>query len=429
MIRRGFTLIELALATVLGTIIIAAALAIFTSMDRADRRFERRFEETVAIERLHNTLRKAFGNIAMSEEPAPPNTPGIQATSATAGTTQPGRSTETDTSLSPASLPPPRFILLEDQNPDVRGMVNLSRALEGGGGSGVLAPQIMEVTLTQSPIGDARAAQLAAYESRMAVRLGLQDDNSSSNSAADSSRSSDSSSSSSRSSKRPSQDLAESAARDRAASLDAPAPVDEEDAFAGNLVRGQFFLRPGIADRRRRDDMNPDEIPWDLYWVRLRPRERIEAFDAPLAPPEYVGEPILIASGLRYFNVRIFKDRSWLRQHAATYFQHLPAYVQVEVETTTGIWAKWLFEVGWVMSAEVPKDANDGPLNAAGQPANGSVADKDGSTTSGDGKPVEGRKVESIIKFVEIPGAKSGSKSGSKSGPVSGPSSSKGGGK
>jgi prepilin-type N-terminal cleavage/methylation domain-containing protein len=409
-IRRGFTLIELALATMLGTIIVAAALAIFTSMDRADRRFERRFEETVAIERLHNTLRKTFGNIAMSEEAAPPGTPGVQSTSATAGTMQPGRSAEGDTSLTPASLPPPRFVLLEDQNPDVRSMVNLSRALEGGGGSGILAPQIMEVTLTQSPIGDARAAMLAAYETRMAVRLGLEDSGS---------READDQESESvprNESGNDREDLAESAARDRAAALDAPAPADEEDAFAGNLVRGQFFLRPGVADRRRRDEMNPDEIPWDLYWVRLRPRERIEAFDAPLAPPQYVGEPTLVASGLRYFNIRIFKDRGWIRQHAATYFQHLPAYVQVEVETTTGIWAKWLFEVGWVMSAEVPKDANEGPVNAAGQPIDADGAAKDGTTETvlgADGKPVEGRQIESIIKFVETPGSKSGSRSGS----------------
>lgn len=411
-IRRGFTLIELALATVLGTIIVAASLAIFTAMDRADRRFERRFEETVSIERLHNTLRKAFGNIAMSEEQAPPGTPGVQATNANAGTTQPGRATETESSLTPVSLPPPRFILLEDQNPEVQGMVNLSRALDGGGGSTVLAPQIMEVTLTQSPIGDARAAMIAAYESRMAVRLGLQSSRDSSSVSDDTERDSQSNNESAR------EDVAEASARNRAAALDAPAPASEEDAFAGNLVRGQFFLRPGIPDRRRRDDMNPDEVPWDLYWVRLRPRERVESFDVPLAPPQYAGEPILIASGLRYFNVRIFKDRSWIRQHSATYFQHLPAYVQVEVETTTGIWAKWLFEVGWVMSAEVPKDANDSPAIAGGAPIDKDGAPKDGAT-GGDGtaKPVEGRKIESIIKFVEVqPSKKGGSVTGGKGG-------------
>lgn len=407
MIRRGFTLIELALATVLGTIIVTAALAIFTAMDRADRRFERRFEETVAIERLHNTMRKAIGSIAMSEEAAPPGTPGVQATSATSGITQPGRSstssTEGDAPTEAVTLPPPRFILLEDPNPEVRGMVNLSRALEGGGGSGVLSPQIFEVTLTQSPIGDARAAMLAAYESRLALRLGLESASQTNSDAASADESS------SRSDQNPAGDLAESAARDRAAALDEPAPADEEDAFAGNLVRGQFFLRPGIADRRRRDEMNPDEVPWDLYWVRLRPRERVESFDAPLAPPQYVGEPILIASGLRYFNIRIFKNRGWMRQHAATYFQHLPAYIQVEVETTTGIWAKWLFEVGWVMSAEVPKEDNS-PTEVAGAPLDQSSPGKDGgagkdnATKSGTGgapKTVEGRKVESIIRFSE----------------------------
>ncbi len=423
MIRRGFTLIELALATVLGTIIIMASLAIFTAMDRADRRFERRFEETVSIERLHNTLRKAFGNIAMSEEAAPPGTPGVQSTSATAGTTQPGRAVEADASLTPASLPPPRFILMEDQNPELRAMVNLSRALDGGGGTGVLAPQMMEVTLTQSPIGDARAAMIAAYESRMAVRLGLIDGSKE--------QKPDDSSSDAKSSQRGA-DLVETAARDRAAALDAPAPADEEDAFAGNLVRGQFFLRPGVVDRRRRDDMNPEEVPWDLYWVRLRPRERVETFDAPLAPPEYFGEPVLVASGLRYFNVRIFKDRSWIRQHAATYFQHLPAYVQVEVETTTGIWAKWLFEVGWVMSAEVPKDANETmangqPLDRDGNPRDGKSAaggtDGTSKATTGngndanaaDGKPANGPKRESIIRFLEAqPASKGGSVSNGK---------------
>jgi len=403
--RRAFTLIELALATVLGTIIIAAALAIFTSMDRADRRFERRFEETVAVERLHNTLRKTFGSIAMSEEPAPPGTPGVQATNATAGTTQPGRAAEPDVSLTPLSLPPPRFIILEDQNPEVRSMVNLARALEGGGGGGVASPQILEVTLTQSPIGDARAAALAAYQARMAVRLGLQD---AANSDANSDTSSDESDASAANT---GEDLAESAARDRAAALDAPAAADEEDAFAGNLVRGQFFLRAGVPDRRRRDEMNPDEIPWDLYWVRMRPRERIESFDAPLAPPEYIGEPILIASGLRYFNVRLFKDRGWVRQHSATYFQHLPAYVQVEVETTTGIWAKWLFEVGWVMSAEVPKDANEAPADVSGQPLDrdGTKGGSESEGTTGSPGDNKGIKRESIIKFVEVaPATKSG---------------------
>ena len=90
------------------------------------------------------------------------------------------------------------------------------------------------------------------------------------------------------------------------------------------------------------------------------------------------------------------------------------------METTTGIWAKWLFEVGWVMSAEVPKDANDSPVNAAGQPIDADGTSKSGGSesTTGTTKTVEGGKTESIIKFLEVkPATKSGG------------SSSKGGGK
>ena len=99
-----------------------------------------------------------------------------------------------------------------------------------------------------------------------------------------------------------------------------------------------------------------EEQAWEILYTRLAPRDRLEKFGALLPQLRPIGEPIVLAQGIRYFNVRVFRERQWTRMMEATYFQHLPAYVQVEVETTTGLWAKWLFEVGWLLGPETQEE-------------------------------------------------------------------------
>ena len=69
--RRGFTLLELTLATAVAAVIVGAALTMFNAVDRADRKLSGRFERAADIERTRRAFQNAFSSIATSERPKP----------------------------------------------------------------------------------------------------------------------------------------------------------------------------------------------------------------------------------------------------------------------------------------------------------------------------------------------------------------------
>lgn len=294
--RRGFTLLELGLATAMASMLLVSALGLFVALDRGDRRFEKRFDQVGDLNRLQTVLRRTFATLAVTDETAPPNTPGIKAAGANAPP-QPapsealsGSSATPSTPSRATSVPSPRVRIVEDPDPAVKAMVNRSKATSGGGGD-VLSPQMLEVVTSGQPVPDLNPeSEESSTLNYVAATQGV--------------------------------------LLNRAAIYLRPMPLKAED----------------------------EEQSWEILYTRLAPRDRLEQFGAPLAQLRPIGEPIVLAQGVRYFNVRAFRERQWTRTMEATYFQHLPAYVQVEVETTTGLWAKWLFEVGWLLGPETQEE-------------------------------------------------------------------------
>ena len=327
--RRGFTLLELGLAALMASMLLVAALGLFVSLERTDRRFEKRFEQVSGLDRLQSTLWRTFATLAVTDETAPPGTPGIKAAGASAPpppTRSPdasGESASSNTLSRATSVPAPRVRIADDPDPTVRSMVNRSKALAGGGGGEVLSPQLLEVVTAGQPVPD------------------------------------------------PNPESAQSAG------------VTFGAAAQGILLnRGAIYLRQAPP---KPDQSDPDEFSWEIIYTRLAPRDRIAEFGAALPSLRPIGEPIVLAEGIRYFNVRVFRERQWTRAMEATYFQHLPAYVQVEVETTTGLWAKWLFEVGWLLGPETQaeRDFKSGGKGTADSKDSGSGTPKGGSGGSG----------------------------------------------
>ncbi len=296
--RRGFTLLELGLATAMSTMLLITALSLFVALDRGDRRFEKRFDQVNDLSRLQTVLRRTFATLAVTDETPPPNTPGIKAAGASANNspqpapseTQSGTGTGSTASRA-TSVPSPRVRIIEDPDPTVKAMVNRSKAMSGGGGSDVLSPQMLEVVTAGQPVPDFNP------ESFESSNLNF---------------------------------------------------VAAEQGVL--LNRGAIYLRPMPLRE------NDEEQSWEILYTRLAPRDRLEQFGMPLQAIRPIGEPVVLAQGIRYFNVRVFRERQWGRSMEATYFQHLPAYVQVEVETTAGLWAKWLFEVGWLLGPETQQE-------------------------------------------------------------------------
>lgn len=300
-VRRGFTLLELGLATAMSTLLLITALGLFVALDRGDRRFEKRFDQVNDLSRLQTVLRRTFATLAVTDETPPPNTPGIKAAGASANPVpqpapsevQPGSALSSSSSGTSraTSVPSPRVRIVEDPDPTVKAMVNRSKAMAGGGGSDVLSPQMLEVVTAGQPVPDFNPESFESSSlTYAAVSQGVL------------------------------------------------------------LNRGAIYLRP--MPLRESDE----EQSWEILYTRLAPRDRVEQFGAPLQAIQPIGEPVVLAQGIRYFNVRVFRERQWSRSMEATYFQHLPAYVQVEVETTAGLWAKWLFEVGWLLGPETQQE-------------------------------------------------------------------------
>jgi hypothetical protein len=150
-------------------------------------------------------------------------------------------------------------------------------------------------------------------------------------------------------------------------------------------VRGIFELRPngsrelylenhGMAPSGGERQGREFEPGWTLWWRPVFPDEvaRIQ-----MGIPEST-EDILRAASEAYPLVRGIKkcrflafDNAYRKPvYAARTATDLPAYIEVEIETYSGIYSNWMFEVGWINGPDptiIEEEAADDP-NAAPAP-------------------------------------------------------------
>lgn len=342
--RRGFTLLEVSLAAMLGGIVLIACVAMFSGMRVTERNAAAHYEETQELARLHSTVQRAMRTLVMADRqrntrPAPSaaNPVGsFNADGTPAGSARPG---------TPGASP---------------GSASGSRTMSGA---------------------EVSAAAAGANAGTAPTAGGINADGQPSDAAGD----------------EPALGTKENAARQPRLILE-PTPeggqrleivVAEPPIRAANpdgtpdaqgIVRGAFEVRPhtareGGASAWQRDTRvafdpsmprNPDgspvigyDIDWVIYPGGTRPGEGISR--TPI-------KRITVASRIAGVSWRFLKTNAESKQRelkdaiSATQADELPAYCEMTVRTLNGREYRWMFEMQWTTAAEDPEPA---PLSAA----------------------------------------------------------------
>jgi prepilin-type N-terminal cleavage/methylation domain-containing protein len=334
--RRGFTLLELALATAVATVVIGAAMMLFFAVDRADRRLAGRFDRSMEVEQTRRALQNAFASIATSERPRPRNQPEDRSGTAGArGTDLGGRNAPGSGSTgggkagegsnkdgaktgeagmsgdSVAPPPPPRIVLAPDTLAETDPSIS------------ALGFQRLEMVLSMSPVPVMKRAD--NEEARV------------------------------------------DAAKDAAESSSASSRVDPTAEGGSMAIRGAFSLRPQSEPigRDTRPDLT-DRPQFELWWTPLPPAQEDPGAE-PLPMSAAAGYPMRLGTGIVSCTWRFFKEGEWKTQHNATWRDDLPAYAEVQINYANGTGAKWLMEIDYTVMAEAsPSDLNESGLAAAG---------------------------------------------------------------
>jgi hypothetical protein len=164
--------------------------------------------------------------------------------------------------------------------------------------------------------------------------------------------------------------------------------LDQEMAPRSPGIRGVFELTWEVPEARRNHLVSTmaDELPasaeeargsWTLWWRALpnlpppppppgspESARPIQETDVPPPPPP----PIKLASGLRTCKWEAVRSGDKFSRLSATAWDDLPAYMSLEIETQTGQWNQWMFEVTGTKGGEPgsPIQSPAGPRNGGG---------------------------------------------------------------
>lgn len=380
--RRGFTLLEVTLASAISAAVGGLCLSLFVFFDRTDARLEDRFLQNQQLSRLHLVSERAFSKLLMSEKPqvlreAEQRLLGAEATTPTLGadglpTIPPGggsgsgsrsgngRQSRRDVQQHPEILAikesiPPRLELAIDREGRIEAPVN--REAEGDTRSiraqrFTTTPQRLELVLTESPVPSAsalddpealmeRVARQRARERRELRRMQSKSEG----------------------------EREGATARERAEDAeDEDAGLDDESDLESPMraLRGAFELRPMLANGKPGETISGEARGWEVWWVPLPPEAGPgEELDLDAPEPE---EPFLVAHDIAYIEWKVFQGRERRTQYAARLNEEIPAYIELEVETVSGLRANWLFELDWTMGNESPPVVPVAPVAVPGQP-------------------------------------------------------------
>jgi prepilin-type N-terminal cleavage/methylation domain-containing protein len=114
-VRRGFTLLELLMASLLATIIALTALGVIASVARADRASDQRTDAMLALAQIHKTFQRTFRSVLLDlpQRRVPANGASPQAGRANTG--QAGQSGQSG-GAEDRPAPKPRVLLTEDES-------------------------------------------------------------------------------------------------------------------------------------------------------------------------------------------------------------------------------------------------------------------------------------------------------------------------
>lgn len=270
--RRAFTLIELALASAMGAVLLLGCVTVFMTLSRADQTHARRAKEIAQLERTQTVVQRAFMSLAidgMTSEP-PPGAGGGATTRRPTPTGQP----------TPGAPRPPRLLLSGDSR-----LSRYTMAPPRQGARVVVVwrdqtPQRLEIVVARPPVGDV-------------VRV-------------------------------------------------PPEAAPPGLVLSEGATRGAFELVPGRATEDGR-------TLWTLVWRTFGPA--IPEGHAP-AMPIPVPEPVVLAEDLVSARWQVFHKMERKPEFSAFAYIDMPAYVELEMQTSTGLVAGWMFEISFYLMAE-----------------------------------------------------------------------------
>lgn len=345
--RRGFTLLETALAATIGGMVILTAVGMFSMIERSEKGLEQQFNETRQLGTLQQVLRRSINTILMSDALS------ASLESAT-GRENPemgsGEIVESKEATWDGTGERPRIILEMDNTEDLARCMALA-APPMGDPMGM--PQRLEMVSPRSPIPSSLRLPTQSW-----MNAGI----------------------------------------DVANQL-------EVYGISGP-VRGVFEFRPdgsrerllqmagmGVAtgERVRRQT----QTGWTLWWRPVFPDEvlRLQA-GMPATEAEFItnaaeGYPIL--RGIKRARFIAFDNRFRRLAYAARTATDLPAFFELEIETWAGTYVNWMFEVGWV-NGQDPSAPPQDTSGSAGQDQNngnntgGGAGDGSGGGAGGGGQ-------------------------------------------
>lgn len=335
---RGFTLLEVMLAALIGAMIVAASIGVFNVLGDTDRRMGGRYNQSVELARLHLILQRATRTLLIAPDPLP---------NASSNVNNNTRAGDAAAAFS-GSGTPPRLLLEPDPSETLADMLRRTPRPDDPNLPVMTAPQRLEIVLSDPPLPanfvDALDPTITQVAARPALRVWEQ--------------------------AQPEQTDAE--------------PVGTQAV----AVRGVFELRPDWATRRVPAPGQPETEPtprpgdtgWTLWWRPLPAQGTLA--DATQDPrqidPTRDVNAVPIASGIQAMQWTAFKDRQKNPTLTVTYAEDMPAYLELQLITTSGITANWMFEIGWSSGAETvtidplaPEDEENDNANGNGNGNNG----------------------------------------------------------
>lgn len=133
----------------------------------------------------------------------------------------------------------------------------------------------------------------------------------------------------------------------------------------GGATRCAFELRPD-AFTPGLEVRDGSGAGWTLWW---RPLPAPEHRGGPPTDPASDPDAIPLISGLTTCRWTVFVNRERRQELSATRWIDLPAYMELEVATTSGLTGNWVFEVGWRSGPETEEQAAESPGEPPGRPA------------------------------------------------------------
>jgi hypothetical protein len=356
--RRGFTLLEVALASALGVVILAVCLAMLSTLERADRLLEVRAVQTGDQQRIHRVMQRVAGSLLLGGERQRRRT---TTTSLATPVATPEGEQPAEPSLADPAKPPPRFILMQD--PALQGVMMTRRVSQGT--VVAMAPQRLEVVLTDSPVpGVSRTMEIIERAGARADDALARDERASDEARAGAG--------------------AKDGARDGFADgFDEDLSTPPVRAMRGALV---FVIAEASRAQRRQLAIREDgpvgsgELSssplFELWWVPLppRPQEGWEAgIERAYGPTE---GSYKIAGDIRFARWQIFSKRERKSTAMVTTEAEIPAFIELEIELGSGIWSNWMFEVPLPARGDEPVPEGEGSGDSEGKGAQASEASR-----------------------------------------------------